>query len=276
MSSRSYSEYRGVPLQNVLFMSFDLETTGVKPLEDRIVQMGVSYFRNRKCIQQHKQMFNPQVPIPPQASQVHHIYDHMVQSSPTLPQFLPRLTRHFLNQVITPSSPLVITGYNIIGYDLPLFQAEIQRSTVDFPALDSLPKLDLIFFVRWFLRHEKAQKLTDICQRFGIPLDQAHDALADARVCGLLINAFIDSGYLPPHLDEALKFHDFIKEQQEAEYKRYKRWVYGDRQTGELCFGQGKHLGKPLSSVDSDYFKYLLDKITDLPVAVREICQQRT
>lgn len=275
MPSRSYSEYRGVPTHQALFMSFDLETTGINPSQDRIVQMGVSYFRNRRCIQQHKQMFNPQVPIPEPASKVHGIYDQMVQSSPTLAEFLPRLYRHFTNQVITPPSPLVITGYNIVGYDLPLFQAEIQRSLVEFPDLEELPRLDLIFFVRWFLRHEKKQKLTDICERFGVSLDQAHDALADARVCGFLLNCFLDSGYLPPTLDEALKFHDFIKEKQEAEYKRYKRWFYNDRQTGELCFGQGKHLGKPLSSVDSGYFKYLLDKMDNLSPAVKEICQQR-
>ena len=182
---------------------------------------------------------------------------------------------NFTNQVITPPSPLIITGYNIVGYDIPLFQAEIQRCFADFPPLDQIPCLDLIFFVRWFLRHEKKQKLTDICERFSIPLDQAHDALADARVCGFLINAFLDSGYLPPFLDEALKFHDDIREKQEAEYKRYRRWIYSDRNTGELCFGQGKHLGKPLSTVESSYFKYMLDKLNDLPPAVRDLCQHR-
>jgi DNA polymerase-3 subunit epsilon len=256
-------------------MSFDLETTGISPAQDRIVQMGVSYFRNRRCIQQHKQSFNPQIPIPAPASNVHGIYDHMVQSSPTLAEFLPRLHSHFMNQAITPPSPLIITGYNIVAYDLPLFHAEIQRCLSDFPNLNEIPCLDLIFFVRWFLRHEKKQKLTDICERFSITLDQAHDALADARVCGFLINSFLDSGYLPPSLDEALKFHDLIKEKQEAEYKRYQRWFYNDRQTGELCLGQGKHLGKPVSSIDSGYFKYLLNKVDNLPTAVKEICQQR-
>ena len=89
------SPYQGLPTTEALLMCFDLETTGVNVHQDRIVQMAVSYFHQRRRIQQHTQMFNPEQPIPPGASSVHGIYDADVQSMPTFGSFIGRLAPHF-------------------------------------------------------------------------------------------------------------------------------------------------------------------------------------
>ena len=76
-------------LEDALLMCFDLETTGVNTQEDRVVQLGVSYFHQGRSLNKHQQLINPGVPIPPGASAVHKITDERVQGAPRLADLLP-------------------------------------------------------------------------------------------------------------------------------------------------------------------------------------------
>ena len=275
MSQTSLSpELEELSIERALFMCFDLETTGVKTNEDRIVQLAVSYFHDHRVVQQHTQLFNPERPIPEGASAVHGVYQQHVEGQPTLAEFLPRLEPHFKGQVLSNRPPPVLVGYNLISFDIPLFQAELTRVGGD-PSLIEMPTLDLIIFARWHLRHRRGLKLVDLCAEFGVALEHAHNALFDAKACGLLIPHFVRSGYLPPTLGEALRAQAYFSAQLDEEHKLYKRWLYRDRTTGTLTLGQGKHQGVSLARVDAGYCKYCLDRMNDLPSAVHELFTAR-
>ena len=266
---------KGIKVSDVLLMCFDLETTGVNITTDRVVQIAVSYFNRGSRVQQHQQLINPERPIPVGASEVHGVYDADVLNAPTMGQFAPRLLPHFTGRIFTDKSPPIIVGYNVLGYDIPLFQAELERVQATF-RVDDLPAIDLLLWVRWFLRHEPKQKLTEICDRFNVTLNNAHEALADARACGHLINAFLDSGYLPDDLGQTLEFQSVIRDRLDEEYRRYKRWIYLDREDERtLRIGQGKHIGMTLDAVDDGYFKFILRKIDDLPQEVKSLFERR-
>ena len=160
-------------------MCFDLETTGIDIDQDRIVQLAVSYFHRGQLIQQHSQIFNPQCSIPTKSSEVHGIYDQDVVNQPSLSDFLHRLEPHFRGEVFPELSPPILLGYNIISFDVPLFKNELRRLQYNDSLID-LPMVDLIYFARWFLRNKRL-RLVDLCEYFGVPLENAHNALFDAK-----------------------------------------------------------------------------------------------
>ena len=125
------AELSKLPIADALLMCFDLETTGVNVKEDRVVQLAVSYFQGHRVVQQHTQLFNPGVPIPEGASAVHGVYDQHVADQPTLESFIPRLAPHFKGEVLAQRPPPVLLGYNILSYDIPLFEAELEQFAAD-------------------------------------------------------------------------------------------------------------------------------------------------
>jgi len=274
MSERETVDHLGrieqLELKDALIMSFDLETTGVNPREARIVQIGVSYFYQGRPLQRRQELVNPLIPIPPGASEVHKITDDMVRDKPPFSALMKRLKPHFFGEVFPELPPPLITGYNIASYDLPLFEAELERAGADW-SLKGAPFVDLYSVVKWHLRHLPNRKLTTACERFGIELDNAHNALADAHASGQLMGSLIASGYLPPKVADAIKHSHEIDARAEAEYRDYKHWLYHDRQSGELLLGTKKKMGAPLSSVDPGYVDFILNKVDDLPPKVRSI-----
>ena len=74
----------------------DLETTGLDPSCDRIVEIGAVRVRDGQR-ERFQSLVNPGCPIPPQASAVHHITDDDVQSAPPIEQVIPAL-REFVGR----------------------------------------------------------------------------------------------------------------------------------------------------------------------------------
>lgn len=81
---------------------FDTETTGLPkpnrvPLDEqpRIIEIGLVVLNDDQVVERVGQLLDPKVPIPPDSSKTHHIYDDMVRGKPTFAQFLPEFIKHF-------------------------------------------------------------------------------------------------------------------------------------------------------------------------------------
>ena len=82
---RSFDDL-GTPLIDVPFCILDLETTGVDPAVDRIVELSVLRVEPDGSRTVKTRRINPERPIPPEASAVHGITDADVAGSPTFRQ----------------------------------------------------------------------------------------------------------------------------------------------------------------------------------------------
>jgi DNA polymerase III epsilon subunit family exonuclease len=82
---------------NDTFVAFDVETTGLFPGVDRIVELGAVQFRGDFVIDTWTCLVDPGMPIPADASRVHGITDQQVKGkallSEALPGFLSFLSR---------------------------------------------------------------------------------------------------------------------------------------------------------------------------------------
>ncbi len=105
---------------------FDLETTGINILHDRIVEISVVKVMPGKEEEPmvKTRRINPEMPIPAEASAIHHIYDADVADAPTFRQIA-----HSLADWI---SGCDIAGFNSNRFDIPLLDEEFTRAGVDF------------------------------------------------------------------------------------------------------------------------------------------------
>jgi DNA polymerase-3 subunit epsilon len=78
------------PLSEVEFVAFDLETTGLFPVVNRIVEFGaVRFTLDGRELGTWEQLVNPECVIPPGVTEIHGITDAMVRGQATLAQALP-------------------------------------------------------------------------------------------------------------------------------------------------------------------------------------------
>ena len=64
------------------FTVFDVETTGMSPANDRIVELAAIRVEADGTLQRFQTLIHPGRPIPAAATAVHHISDEMVSTAP--------------------------------------------------------------------------------------------------------------------------------------------------------------------------------------------------
>ncbi|HYM50188.1 MAG TPA: helicase C-terminal domain-containing protein [Candidatus Limnocylindrales bacterium] len=76
---------------NETFVALDLETTGLAPRIDRIIEVGAVRFRDDEVIARYESLVRPEVPIPPAVQQLTGITDRDVAHAPSPEQALAEL-----------------------------------------------------------------------------------------------------------------------------------------------------------------------------------------
>lgn len=105
---------------------FDLETTGINILKDRIVEISLVKImpgkENEPIVKTRR--INPEMHIPEEATAVHHITDEDVATEPTF--------RQVARSLADMMRGCDIAGFNSNRFDIPLLDEEFQRAGVDF------------------------------------------------------------------------------------------------------------------------------------------------
>jgi DNA polymerase-3 subunit epsilon len=117
-------ELRHLRLERPLAV-LDLESTGVDPARDRIVEVAVLKLTPGAEPIRFRRLVNPGVPIPPSASAVHGIRDEDVAERPRFAAVAPRLARLLVDADLA--------GFGLTTFDLPLLLAEFARAGIRFP-----------------------------------------------------------------------------------------------------------------------------------------------
>lgn len=119
---------------------FDLETTGVNPQTDRIVEVCFLLAKPDGTTEIHTHLINPTIPISPEATLVHGISDKDVRNMPTFKE----MSKQF--EALLKDCDLA--GYNMLKFDLPMLIEEFQRAGIVFDISDRrLVDAQKIFFM---------------------------------------------------------------------------------------------------------------------------------
>lgn len=157
---------------------FDLEATGVNTAEDRIVEICIIRREVDGSEKTLSTLVDPECPIPPESSEVHHISDEDVKGKPTFKQLAP--------QVLEILDGADLAGYNIKSFDVPMLAAEIKRAGVEVKG----QKRRIVDAYLVFKRQEPHNLATAARFYCGLVLgEEAHRADADVRATMAVVDA---------------------------------------------------------------------------------------
>ena len=207
MKNKLYYKFESIDslLRPLIF--FDLETTGLDPQMDRIVQFAFLKIYPDGNAQEYVSLVNPCIPIPVEVSEIHGITDDMVRERPGFESFALEIAKTIVG--------CDLAGFNIIKFDFPLLAAEMARNGYPIDAKEYyLIDAQIIF-------HKKEPRDLSAAYRFFCDIDfiNAHDAMADVRAT---VDVFKAQLKRYPDLPKSVKdLHDYCAPDDS-------RWVTSD------------------------------------------------
>lgn len=229
-------------IQDLTYLVVDTETTGLDPAACKVVSVAGVWARpGAGIVRKESFLVDPCVPIPPEASAVHHIVDRHVQGAPLLAQVLPTFQGADFDLYAAHNAAFDF-GFLPAGGRPVLCTMRLARKL-----WPGLPK-----FSNQYLRY--ALKV-EVPEAEGLP---SHEALADALVTARLLLHELDvirAGAvdgLPP-LETAA---DLIA------------WANAPNLLPVCQFGN-KHRGLPWAKVPKDYLAWMRREVRDMDPDLR-------
>jgi DNA polymerase-3 subunit epsilon len=220
----------------------DLETTGIDPKIDRIIEISVLKLSPGGGQDHRTRRVNPGVPIPPETTVVHRISDGDVKDCPTFAAIAPGLTKYL--------EGCDLAGFNILKYDLRLLAAEYARAGAAFPIagrkiIDSC----LIF-------HQRERRDLSAAYRFYCGRDHggAHGAAADVLATASILDAQVGRYGDLPRTVEGL--HQHCNDPAALDMSG----MFGRDDQGAVVFIRGKYRGYSLDEIARsrpDYLRWM-------------------
>jgi DNA polymerase-3 subunit epsilon len=164
-----------------LLVGFDLETTGTDPRHARIVTAAVTEVKGGEPVRHSGWLANPGVPIPAETTAIHGVSTERAaaQGRPAaevVAEVADALRGYWAAQV-----PVVV--YNA-PFDLTLLDEELARYALPRLAVDGVrtgPVIDPLVLDRALDKYRRGKRtLEAACGVYGVVLDEAHEAGADA------------------------------------------------------------------------------------------------
>ena len=234
---------------------FDLETTGVNAIHDRIVE--ISYIKVFPDGNEESETLriNPERHIPEQSSAIHGIYDEDVKDCPTFKQVARDIAAIFVNSDIA--------GFNSNYFDVPMLVEEMLRAGIDF----DITKCRLIDVQNIY--HKLEQRTLSAAYKFycGKNLEDAHSAQADTRATYEVLKALLDK--YPDKLNNDVQFlSSFSKMNDNVDFAG--RIIYNDKHIPVFNFG--KYKGQSVEDVlarDPGYYGWMMQG--DFPQNTKQV-----
>lgn len=220
----------------------DLETTGVNPGADRIVEIAIVKILPDGSRSVKRKIINPEIPIPKSAIDIHGITDEMVKSAPVFKQ-----VANELKQMLDGCD---IAGYNSNRFDIPLLMEEFLRAEIDLDMKGrKLLDVQKIF-------HTMEQRTLGAAYKFycNKNLDGAHSAETDASATHEILEAQLQRyPSLGNTVESILKA---IGEEMIVDFAR--RFII---ENGVEVFNFGKYKGRPVADVlkaEPQYYDWMM------------------
>lgn len=161
------------------FVVFDLETTGLQPMNDRIIEIGAVKVSNGKIVDRFSAFVNPERAIPYQIKELTGITDSMVEKAPTIREVLPKFLAFAENGVL-------------VAHNADFDVSFIKKCCNDFNLRHDFTTIDTVGLARFLLPSIGRYKLNNIAKALNIPLENHHRAVDDAECTARIFIKFTE------------------------------------------------------------------------------------
>ena len=160
------------------FIAFDLETTGLDPNTDAIIEIGAVRMRGDQVLEHYSTFADPGHPLSPKTVSLTSITDEMVRGAPKPAQAV----ADFL--AWAGDTPLVAHNAE---FDTGFVRAYCQRAGREFDPL----YFDTLILAQYLCPQLNNHKLDTVSTHLGLPPFHHHRADDDAAICGQIFAAMI-------------------------------------------------------------------------------------
>lgn len=161
------------------YVVFDLETTGLSPVKDRIIEIGAVKIKDGKITDTFSRFVNPHIHIPERITELTGINDEMVSKVGRIEQVFPEFIDFCQNSVLVAHNS---------KFDISFIKENIQRQgqNVDFTVVDTLN------LSRLLLDNAKGFSLSKIATTLDIPVGNLHRAVDDSELTAKVFLSFLE------------------------------------------------------------------------------------
>ena len=147
-----------------VIVSLDIETTGLDPKNDSIIEIGAVKFNENRVLDEFSTLINPRKPINAFITNLTGISNPMVMNAPILAEVFPDL------EAFVGENPIL--GQNV-GFDISFFNR--------YGAFKTNPIIDTYEMAAVLMPSAPRYGLGSLCHQLGVVLSGAHRAINDAR-----------------------------------------------------------------------------------------------
>ncbi len=147
----------------------DIETTGLRPTRDRIIEIGIVRLEGNSIVQTYHSLINPETYLPQEITQITGITASDVETAP--------LFREIKNDIFEAMNDAIFVAHNV-GFDYGFLKSEFKREDITFSSSHFCTVLLSRILYPMLPRHN----LETIINSFNLPYTMRHRALDDAQV----------------------------------------------------------------------------------------------
>ena len=166
-----------LPTRLVSFVSVDVETTGLRPERDAIVEIGAVRVREGRLAEEFSTLVYVDRTIPLEAQRVHRITNRMLVGAPRIGEAMGMLLQ------FAGDDPLVEHSWK--AFDIAFLEQALGRRLEN-------PCVNTCTLSRKVFPFHRKHSLEECCRRHGIRQVEQHRALPDARATGQLLVCLLE------------------------------------------------------------------------------------
>lgn len=163
------------------FVCVDLETTGLDPKRDKIIEIGAVRVERGRITEEWETFVNPGRKLPERIVELTGIHDEELAEAKSIREILPELLA-FLGEN-------VLLGHSVL-FDFSFLKKAAVNEKLSFERLG----IDTLKIARKYLKDLESRSLGALCKHYEIP-HSAHRALGDARATTALYQKLAEEFY---------------------------------------------------------------------------------
>ncbi|MFG6148878.1 PolC-type DNA polymerase III [Halobacillus sp. B23F22_1] len=162
-------------LASDVYVVFDVETTGLSAVYDKIIELAAVKIKDGEIIDRFESFANPHQPLSQTTTDLTGITDDHVKDAPEIEEVLKDFYQWMDNDILV--------AHNA-SFDMGFLNAGFQRIDIG-KAVN--PVIDTLELARFLVPELKNHRLNTLCKHFDIELTQHHRAIYDAEATGYLL-----------------------------------------------------------------------------------------
>lgn len=188
------------PLKDATYVVFDVETTGLSAVYDKIIELAAVKIHEGEIIDRFESFANPHQPLSETTVELTGITDDMVRDAPEIDKVLNDFKAWAADDILVAHNASFDMGFLNTGYE----SVGLSKSTN--------PVIDTLELARFLLPELKNHRLNTLCKKFDIELTQHHRAIYDAEATGYLLWKLIKKTTEEKQIENHINLNDYMGE----------------------------------------------------------------